>query len=41
MDCETSDSKMAEKYGPDWKTDGRVGAILYFNALKGSFKSKR
>lgn len=32
MDCSSAKVKsLVSEYGPDWKTDGQVGAILFFN----------
>ena len=32
MDCSSAKVKsLRSDYGPDWKTDGQVGAILFFN----------
>lgn len=33
LDFKTSDKSKIAKYGPDWKTEGKVGAILYYEAL--------
>ena len=32
MDCSSAKVKsLVSEYGPDWKTEGQVGAILFFN----------
>lgn len=41
MDSNIPDSKMVQRFGPDWKTDGRVGAVLYYNSINRWFKTKR
>lgn len=42
MDCSRSDIiAMHEKFGSDWKTEGRVGAVLYYKAQPKLFKRKR
>ena len=35
LDCKDMAENPENKYGPEWRTDGRVGAILYFDGKNG------